>query len=84
MLMPAARAVTVISLRGIGALLSPVLLLLHRKAVAGSRSWLIGALGAGAGGLNAARSARTGVARLTWTALLGVSAETVCAELHKK
>jgi MFS family permease len=34
-------------------------------------SWLIGALGAGAvaGGLYAARSARTGVARLTWAAL---------------
>ena len=36
-----------------------------------SYSWLIGALGAGAvaGGLYAARSARTGVARLTWAAL---------------
>lgn len=35
-------------------------------------SWLIGALGAGAvaGGLHAARSARTGVARLTWAAFL--------------
>jgi MFS family permease len=34
-------------------------------------SWLLGALGAGAvaGGLYAARSARTGVARLTWAAL---------------
>lgn len=34
-------------------------------------SWLLGALGAGAiaGGLWAARSARTGVARLTWAAL---------------
>jgi MFS family permease len=35
-------------------------------------SWLIGALGAGAaaGGLHAARTARTGVRRLTWAALL--------------
>jgi MFS family permease len=35
-------------------------------------SWLIGALGAGAvaGGLHAARVARTGVQRLTWAALL--------------